>query len=208
LPQYRGAAPINRAIMNGEKETGVTTFFIDKKMDTGRLLFTEATSIAAGENAGQLHDRLMKMGAGLVVKTVAAIAGGDVRPTPQPAIPAAQLKDAPKITKETRRIDWQQTQETIHNQVRGLSPYPAAIAELRHGTGSPATLVKILATKTETTPHGFSPGTIRVEGKDALKVACGNGFIIISELQPAGKQAMTATQFLAGFRRPEEYRFQ
>ncbi|MDR0693952.1 MAG: methionyl-tRNA formyltransferase [Prevotellaceae bacterium] len=207
LPQYRGAAPINRALMNGEKETGVTTFFIDKKMDTGQIIFSEATAIAAGENAGQLHDRLMHMGAGLVVKTVEAIAGGYARPTPQPPVPAAQLKDAPKITKETRTIDWQQPPEIIHNRVRGLSPRPAAISALRHSSGAPETLMKIIATEAETALHALAPGALCVEGKNTLKVACRNGFIRITELQPAGKQAMTAAQFLAGFRHPEEYKF-
>jgi methionyl-tRNA formyltransferase len=207
LPQYRGAAPVNRALMNGEKETGVTTFFIDKKMDAGQIIFNEATAIAANENAGQLHDRLMHMGASLVVKTVDAIAGGYARPTPQPPVPAALLKDAPKITKETRIIDWQQLPETIHNHVRGLSPQPAALAELRHSTGAPAILVKIIAAEAETAPHTLAPGALCVERKDVLKVACRNGFLRITELQPAGKQAMAAAQFLAGFRHPEEYRF-
>ncbi|MDR0581474.1 MAG: methionyl-tRNA formyltransferase [Prevotellaceae bacterium] len=207
LPQYRGAAPINRALMNGEKETGVTTFFIDKKMDTGQIIFSEATAITANENAGQLHDRLMHMGAALVVKTVDAIAGGGVRPVPQSPVPAALLKDAPKITKETRTIDWQQSPEAIRNQVRGLSPHPAALSELRHRAGAPVVLVKIIAAEAETTLHSFTPGTLCVERKNTLKVACRNGFIIITELQPAGKQAMTAAQFLAGFRHPEEYGF-
>ena len=208
LPQYRGAAPVNRVLMNGEKETGVTTFFIDKKMDAGQIIFSEATAIAPHENAGQLHDRLMHMGAALVVKTVEAIAGGDIRPTPQPPVPPALLKDAPKITKETRMIDWQQSPEIIRNQVRGLSPYPAALSELRHFTGAPATLVKIIAAEAETASHSLAPGTLCIERKNILKVACRNGFIIITRLQPAGKQAMTAVQFLAGFRRPEEYRWQ
>jgi methionyl-tRNA formyltransferase len=199
LPQYRGAAPINRVLMNGEKETGVTTFFIDKKMDTGQIIFSEATAIAPDENAGQLHDRLMHMGAALVVKTVDAIAGGYAPSTPQPPVAAALLKDAPKITKETRLIDWQQSPEIIHNQVRGLSPYPAAITELPHHSGA-SILVKIIAAKAETTPHTLPPGTLCIEGKNTLKVACRNGFLHITELQPAGKQAMTAAQFLAGFR--------
>ena len=198
LPQYRGAAPINRVLMNGEKETGVTTFFIDKKMDAGQIIFSEATAIAPGENAGQLHNRLMQMGAALVVKTVNAIAGGYAPSTPQPSVAAALLKDAPKITKETRIIDWQQSPETIHNQVRGLSPYPAAITELQHPSGKPAILVKIIAAKMETTPHALPPGSLCIEGKNTLKVACRNGFIHITELQPAGRQAMTAAQFLAG----------
>jgi methionyl-tRNA formyltransferase len=207
LPQYRGAAPINRALMNGEKETGVTTFFIDRKMDTGRLIFSESTAIAPDDNAGQLHDRLMAMGAALVVKTVDAIAGGYARPVPQPSVPDALLKEAPKITGETRAVDWQQSPETIRNQVRGLSPYPAAVSELRHRDGATAVPVKIIAAKAETVPHTLAPGMLRVEGKNTLKVACRNGFIIITELQPAGRHAMTAAQFLAGFRHPEQYKF-
>ncbi|MDR3350875.1 MAG: methionyl-tRNA formyltransferase [Prevotellaceae bacterium] len=206
LPQYRGAAPINRALMNGEKETGVTTFFINKEMDAGHIIYSEATPIAGDENAGQLHDRLMQMGAALVVKTVDAIAGGYASPLPQPPAPGIPLKEAPKITAETRTIRWNQPPETICNHVRGLSPRPAAVSELRHITGAPATPVKILAAKPETTAHSLPPGTLRIEN-NTLKVACLNGFLQITELQPAGKQPMTAARFLAGFRHPGEYRF-
>ncbi len=205
LPQYRGAAPINRAIMNGETETGVTTFFLDKQMDTGNIIFQKNTTIGVNENVGSLYERLMKVGSALVVQTIDAIADGTAQATPQLAIPKAQLHDAPKITKETRRIDWLQAPAVIHNQVRGLSPYPAATAELHNTTNSLVTPLKILETRPEQSIHLLPAGSIIIEGKDMLKVACRNGFIRILQLQPAGKQAMTAAAFIAGFRDPEHY---
>jgi methionyl-tRNA formyltransferase len=205
LPQYRGAAPINRAIMNGEKTTGVTTFFIDRQMDTGRLLFSEATAIGDDENAGQLHDRLTVLGARLVLKTVDALAEGSVQAVAQPVVPGERLHEAPKITKETRRIDWQQSAETIYNQIRGLAPAPAATAELRHCDTLHAIPLKILAARYETVPHRLLPGTLVVENKHTLKVACRDGWVVISRLQPAGKQAMSDREFLAGFREAEKY---
>ncbi|MDR3134408.1 MAG: methionyl-tRNA formyltransferase [Prevotellaceae bacterium] len=206
LPQYRGAAPINRALMNGERQTGVTTFFIDKKMDTGQIIFREATDISADENAGQLHDRLMQMGAALVVKTIEAIAGGEVHPVSQSAVLKDRVKDAPKITKETRIIQWQQSPKTIYDQIRGLSPRPAAISELWHASGTPFALVKIISAKMEIATHSLNPGTLHIEG-NVLRVACNNGFILITELQLAGKKAMSAAQFIAGFRHLGHYRF-
>ncbi|MDR0668156.1 MAG: methionyl-tRNA formyltransferase [Prevotellaceae bacterium] len=206
LPHYRGAAPINRAIMNGEKETGVTTFFIDRNMDTGRLIFSEATAIADDENAGQLHDRLMTMGAQLVLRTVDAIANRTVQPLPQPDLPEADRKTAPKITGETRRIDWHNPVETIYNRIRGLAPSPAATAELQHRETGAATPLKILAASREQAAHNLAPGTLCTDGQRSLKVACGDGWIAIARLQPAGKQAMDVREWLAGFRRPEQYR--
>jgi methionyl-tRNA formyltransferase len=205
LPQYRGAAPINRAIMNGEKETGVTTFFIDRTMDTGRLIFSEPATIADDENAGQLHDRLMALGAQVVLRTVKAIADGTVRATPQ-AIPEGELKVAPKITKETRQIDWRRPAKAVYNQIRGLAPAPGATAGLQDMKTATTTAVKILAATCDDTPHSLPPGTVRMDGRRGLKVACGDGFIALARLQPAGRQPMSAADFLAGFRHPEQYR--
>ncbi|MDR2362222.1 MAG: methionyl-tRNA formyltransferase [Prevotellaceae bacterium] len=207
LPQYRGAAPINHAIMNGEKQTGVTTFFIDKNMDTGRLIFSEPTAIADDENAGQLHDRLMEMGVRLVLRTVDAITRGTVDTIPQPRIPEGKLKTAPKITKETRQINWRHPAEAIHNRIRGLSPAPAATTSLLHRETKTLTLVKIITATCDNTPHNLSPGTLRTDGKRFLKIAGGHGSIAITRLQPAGKQAMNIAEWLAGFRHPEHYLF-
>ncbi|MDR0730006.1 MAG: methionyl-tRNA formyltransferase [Prevotellaceae bacterium] len=207
LPQYRGAAPINRAIMNGEKQTGVTTFFIDKNMDTGCLIFSESTAIADDENAGQLHDRLMEMGMRLVLRTVDAIADGTVHAVPQPLIPEGERKEAPKITKETRQIDWHQPAEAVYNRIRGLSPSPAATASLLHRETETVTPIKILAATCDNMLHDHQPGTLCTDGKRFLKVACGRGFIAITHLQPAGKQVMNITEWLAGFRRPEHCLF-
>jgi len=205
LPQYRGAAPINRAIMNGEKQTGVTTFFIDKQMDTGAIIFNESIAIADDENAGQLHDKLMTIGANLVVKTVEAIANGAAQAVPQSISPNVQIYEAPKITKETRQIDWRNTTEIIYNQVRGLAPYPAATADLQNRETSAISSIKILAATTEKVLHNLPLGTLVIEKKTILKVACANGFIVITRLQPSGKQAMNVKEFLAGFREAEKY---
>ena len=205
LPQYRGAAPINRAIMNGEKETGVTTFFIDKQMDTGSIIFHESTPIADDENAGQLHDRLKTIGAKLVLKTIDAIEKGTAQSVPQKILPNVLLQEAPKITKETRQIDWRNTAETIYNQVRGLAPYPAATADLQNSETGAITSLKILAVQMEKDLHNLPLGTLFVENKTVLKVACADGFIVITKLQPAGKQAMSAKEFLVGFREAEKY---
>jgi len=205
LPQYRGAAPINRAIMNGEKETGVTTFFIDKQMDTGSIIFHELTPIADDENAGQLHDRLKTIGAKLVLKTIDAIEKGTAQSVPQEILPNVLLQEAPKITKETRQIDWRNRAETIYNQVRGLAPYPAATADLQNSETGAITSLKILAVQMEKDLHNLPLGTLVVEKKTILKVACADGFIVIIKLQPAGKQAMKAKEFLVGFREAEKY---
>ncbi|MDR3181273.1 MAG: methionyl-tRNA formyltransferase, partial [Prevotellaceae bacterium] len=145
LPQYRGAAPINWAIINGETETGVTTFFLDHEIDTGQLIFSERTTIGQGENAGQLHDRLMAMGAPLVCKTLDAIASGTIQTIPQPY--TNNLHPAPKIYKETCRIDWNKNAHEIHNLVRGLSPYPAAFTEMKAKNNN--LLLKIFSTTPE-----------------------------------------------------------
>jgi len=206
LPQYRGAAPINHAIMNGETETGVTTFFLDKHMDTGNIIFQQAITIGVNENVGELYEQLMKTGSKLVLQTIDAIAAGTVQAVPQPDVPNKLLRTAPKITKETRRIDWRRTPDEIHNHVRGLSPYPAATAELYNTTNSLVNLVKILETRLERATHRLPAGAIVLEGKDTLKVACHGGFVHILHLLPAGKQAMTATAFIAGLREPEQWR--
>lgn len=196
LPKYRGAAPINRAIMEGEKETGVTTFFLDDKMDTGAVLFQEEVSIGENENVGSLYDRLMSVGSALTLKTVDAIAGGKINPIPQQELPAPSL--APKITRETMEINWNDSAERIHNQVRGLSPYPASHTSIK--TGETKSDIKIFASEkiSENCSSG-KPGKIHSDGKTFLEVDCGSGKLRITELQMAGKKRLTVRDFLAGW---------
>jgi len=197
LPQYRGAAPVNWAIINGEKSTGITTFFLDENIDTGKIIFSETTTIGPEENAGQLHDRLMYAGAELVCKTLDAIIAGKVQTFPQPQV--SSLKTAPKIHKDTCRINWNNNAQAIHNLVRGLSPYPAAFSELTTKDGHTVP-VKIYATNYTIASHELPNGTIVSDNKTFLKVACSNGFIEIQELQLAGKKRVAVRDFLSGFR--------
>ena len=202
LPQYRGAAPINWAIINGETETGVTTFFLDHEIDTGQLIFTEKTIIGQDENAGRLHDRLMAMGAPLVCKTLDAIASGTIQTTPQ--LHTNDLYHAPKIYKETCRINWNNGAREIHNLVRGLSPYPAAFTEIK-GTNNNS-LLKIFSTTPEIVSHNLQPGAIESDRKTYLKVACRDGYIYILDLQLSGKKRLPVKDFLAGVNKNLELR--
>ena len=197
LPQYRGAAPINWAVINGETSTGLTTFFLDEKIDTGQVILSETTDIGPEENAGQLHDRLMQSGAQLLYKTLDAIAAGNLQTFPQPQ--SALLKPAPKIHKDTCRINWNNTASAIHNLVRGLSPYPTAFSELKTSKGDhfPA---KIYAVRYHLEAHELTTGTIVSDNKSFLHVACTDGFIAIEELQLAGKKRVAIKEFLLGFR--------
>lgn len=203
LPNYRGAAPINWVLINGEKETGVTTFFLDEKIDTGNIIFRETLAIPPDETAGGLQDKLMVAGAHLVVKTIQAIESGNVPSTPQldvPTMGATPLKMAPKIQKEDCRINWNNDVLTVYNFIRGLSPYPGAFTELITADGTPFYL-KIFSVQQEIVPHSLSPGTISSDGKTYLKIAVRNGFILLSELQPAGRKAMDSLTFLKGYGR-------
>ncbi len=209
LPQYRGAAPINRAIMNGETETGLTTFFIEKEIDTGKIIFQERTGIAVDENAGQLHDKLMVMGGQLVKKTVDAIIDGKY-----PHIDQKQLfdeneilKPAPKIFKEDCRIDWTSNIEKIYNHIRGLSPFPAAWTELKHRENESISF-KIYDAGMEHMDHNLKPGSLESDSKKKLKVAVPGGFISIYQLQQAGKKRMLVADFLRGFKGIEGYWFE
>jgi len=200
LPQYRGAAPINHAIINGEKTTGVTTFFLDDKIDTGEILFQERCDIKEDENAGSLHDKLMQLGAGLVVKTADAIFDNSISPFPQ-NVGDEPLKPAPKLNRETGRIDWSKSRGDIFNQIRGLSPYPAAYTDMIF---QDKTLpVKIYESQFADFPDLKPIGTIVKESKHSFLVACSDGYLRITELQPAGKRRMKANEFLAGIREPE-----
>jgi methionyl-tRNA formyltransferase len=200
LPDYRGAAPINHAIMNGETKTGVTTFFIDKHMDTGNILFKTEVPIGKTENAGQLHDKLMKEGATLVVKTAIAIESGDYEVVKQSELmqEQQQYKTAPKITKDDCRIQWNNPSESIYNFIRGLSPYPGAWS-LMHIEGGKTVLIKIYAATYEITDHQHKPGEIIIQN-GVLYVATKDGYIIVEKIQSAGKKILPVTEFMKGFR--------
>lgn len=194
LPNYRGAAPINWAIINGETKTGVSTFFIDDKIDTGDMILQEETAIASDENAGSLHNKLMDLGNGLVLKTVNLIAKGDVKTMPQKE--TAHIKTAYKLDKDNCKIDWTNSLNHIYNQIRGLSPYPAAWCTLVNGNDSLD--VKIYKAEKEETHHTFETGTI-ISTKKELKVAASNGYIIIKDMKLPGKRTMDIKSLLNGY---------
>lgn len=196
LPQYRGAAPINHAIINGETSTGVTTFLIDKEIDTGMILLSRETEIAPDDDAGSLHDRLMKMGAALVVETVAGISDRSLTPVPQKFYTDDILKPAPKILPADTIIDWKKPAVKVHNLVRGLSPHPGATTMLRKGDN--LIRLKVLATAMVNDIPG-QPAAISIKDKLRFMVYCGDGTIEILSLLPEGRKLMTASDFLRGF---------
>lgn len=204
LPQYRGAAPINHAVINGEKESGVTTFFLKHEIDTGDIIFAEKVNIDENETAGELHDKLMLIGAQLIVKTANAIVADNCLSVPQDSIPVEELKPAPKIFKETCKINWSWSGQKIHNHVRGLSPYPTAWAELVQ-EGKESISVKIFRTEITGLPSGDHPGTMETDGKTYLHVNTGHGKIAILEWQMAGKKRLHMEEFLRGFTHLTEY---
>ena len=198
LPRYRGAAPINWAVINGDKETGVTTFFLKHEIDTGDIISQEAITIGDDECAGSVHDRLMQLGARLTLNTVDDIVAGTVTPLPQDAIAGREVSAAPKIFKDTCRIDWSAKATDVHNLVRGLSPYPAAWTTLTDDEKDGATDVKIIRTAVSRRDGtNCEPGRIVTDGR-TLTVDCGDGSVEILELQPAGKKCMTAAEWLRG----------
>jgi methionyl-tRNA formyltransferase len=199
LPDYRGAAPINHAIINGETVTGVTTFFIDEKIDTGKILLREEVPIFPFENAGDLHDRLMKYGTRLVIKTIADIAEDNINPLPQGQLAAGQtLKQAPKIHSADCIIDWNNDAVKIHNLIRGLAPLPCAKSFFKNNSSNLS--FKIFESHPEFEKHTFKPGQMISDGKHFIKVACRDGFINIVNLQLEGKTRMNTAEFLKGFR--------
>jgi len=200
LPDYRGAAPINHAIINGETVTGVTTFFIDEKIDTGNILLNEDVHISPFENAGDLHDRLMKHGARLVIRTLSDIAENKTNPLPQAHFikPGESLKPAPKIHPKDCIIEWNNNAVKIHNFIRGLSPYPGAKSFFKNDSSTFS--FKVFESLPEIETHTFKPGEIFSDGKHFLRVACRDGFISISSLQLEGKKRMNTVEFLRGFR--------
>ena len=197
LPQYRGAAPINWAIINGDKETGVTTFFLKHEIDTGDIIYRESIPILPTDNAGTMHDKLMALGADLTVKTLQDILNNSVKPIPQDSIPANELRPAPKIFKETCRIDWNQPTARVNDFIRGLSPYPAAWTILHTQDGTDVDF-KIYAAEPVPDAPIQKPGTIICDGRKSLLVSTADGALRLQEVQIAGKKRMEVCAFLCG----------
>ncbi|MCX6237913.1 MAG: methionyl-tRNA formyltransferase [Bacteroidia bacterium] len=198
LPNYRGAAPLNWAIINGDQETGVTTFLLKQTIDTGNILFQAKVKIGPEETIGELHDALMVIGAKLVLKTVDSLADGAIIPLPQNIMPIDPDRlHAPKISRESCMIDWGNPGINIYNLIRGLSPYPAAWTTF-HGSGA-QTGIKIFKASIEQVSHQCKPGEILSDNKKFLKIACADGFLHILDLQLAGKNRMGIAEFLRGF---------
>jgi len=214
LPQYRGAAPINWVIINGEKETGVTTFKLQHEIDTGNILLQEKIAIGDNETAGELHDRMKDIGAELLVRTVEGISNGTLQEVPQENVQQSTLNDqfssedthsplttghsplkhAPKITTQTCQIDWRKSTDEIHNLIRGLSPYPAAFTELGDKT------LKVFRSEKEHAPPTSRPGRWETDRKTFLKFACSDGYIHVKDVQLEGKKRMDVEDFLRGYR--------
>lgn len=195
LPQYRGAAPINHAVINGETESGATTFLLQHDIDTGHILLQQRVDIGADDTAGDLHDKLMETGARLLVETVDALAGGGIRPVPQEQLlQSGPLKHAPKIFKDDCLIDWDNSVTAVYNKIRGLSPYPTAFTYLNGKT------LKISKATPEHAAPSHQPGEWVTDEKSWLKFACRDGYIRVDELQLEGKQRNLTEPFLRGYR--------
>jgi len=206
LPQYRGAAPINWAVINGERETGVTTFKLQQEIDTGHILLQEGFPIGEDDSAGDVHDYMKEIGAKLLVKTVEGLVAGTIAEKPQPGVGSGKsgvgsseagaiaLKHAPKIFTETAKIDWHGTAFDIHNLIRGLSPFPGAFTYLQDK------VLKIYRSKKEIAPPTIPLGTADTNGKTYLKFACTDGYIHVLDIQLEGKKRMTIEEFLRGYR--------
>ncbi|MFN8310094.1 MAG: methionyl-tRNA formyltransferase [Chitinophagales bacterium] len=192
LPQYRGAAPINWAIMNGEKETGVSTFLLQHEIDTGKIIFSEKIPIRDDENVGELYAELMQLGKEVLLKTVNAIANGNFPQTPQDHI--RDIKHAPKIFKETCSINWNESTAQCYNKVRGLSPYPAAFTKFQDKT------LKIFAAQKEYPASNISPGEWQTDGSTYLKFFTADGALNLTDVQLEGKKRMPVNQFLRGWK--------
>lgn len=200
LPQYRGAAPVNWAIINGDKETGVTTFFLKHEIDTGDVIYQDVVAIDDNDNAGTLHDKLMVQGGDTVVRTVEAIVRGEVSAVAQTAMydNECDLHPAPKIFRDTCRIDWSKNLSELYNFVRGMSPYPAAWCELVDNDGN-VTALKIYEVAKEYCDYGKQPGTLLSDGKTYIKAVVEGGCLSLLEVQLAGKKRMPTADLLRGF---------
>jgi methionyl-tRNA formyltransferase len=198
LPKYRGAAPINWAVMNGDTETGVTTFFLKHEIDTGDVIQQEKIGISRTDNVGVIHDKLMMLGAKMVIETVDAILDGSVSPIPQDELcnQGIEATPAPKIFKETCKIDWSRPSEDIYNHIRGLSPYPAAWTDISNGSEEYS--IKIFETSEALVNKKLAPGHLEFDSKH-LYVGCGDGAIEILSMQLSGKKRMAPSDFMRGF---------
>ena len=204
LPQYRGAAPINWAVINGDTETGITTFFLKHEIDTGEIIDQVRVPIADTDNVEVVYERLMRLGGDLVLKTVDAILEGSVKTIPQEELSqVGELRPAPKIFKETCRIDWTIGVKRIYDFVRGLSPYPAAWTEL-YQEGTDPVMLKIFETEKLFCEHSLAPGTIVTDCKTYFKIASSDGYVNVLSLQLAGKKRMEINDFLRGYRHTEK----
>ena len=208
LPQYRGAAPINWAIINGEKETGVTTFKLKHEIDTGDILLQESFPIEENDTAGEVHDKMKEIGARLLVKTIKGLADGTLKESPQTTVQSPQiegpltvdrglstdLKHAPKIFTETCKIDFSKTVEDVHNLIRGLSPFPAAFTDLE------GKKLKVFQSEKEIAAAGLKTGQWETDKKTFLKIACADGYVLLKDIQLEGKKRMLIEDFLRGYR--------
>ena len=207
LPQYRGAAPINWSIIHGDTETGVTAFFLTHEIDTGKIIRQKRLPIADTDDVGIVHDKLMAMGADLVVETVDLILEDKAEAVPQEQFyrEGEELRPAPKIFKETCRIDWQQSTKAVYDFIRGLSPYPAAWTELVAPDGK-CMVLKVYQTEKRLATHTFPVGSIHSDGKSYVDVATADGYIRLLSVQLAGKKRMPIHDFLNGFKQIALYR--
>jgi len=194
LPQYRGAAPINWSIINGEKETGVTTFKLKQEIDTGDILLQEKFPVSDTDNFGDVHDRMKEIGAAVLVKTIRGLAEGSLKEIPQSMVDSGTLKSAPKIFTDHCRIDWTKPVQEIHNLIRGLSPYPGAFTSFQ------GKMLKIYRSSIEYQVPAGEPGAFSSDGKTFLKFACRDGYILVKELQLEGKKKMGTEDFLRGYK--------
>jgi len=208
LPQYRGAAPIHHAIINGEKQTGLTTFLLQKEIDTGNILLQKKLEIGPEETVGELHDRMMVEGAKLLVETIEKLRDGKVTPIDQKKLitPGTILKSAPKIYKNDCRIQWNNDLDSVHNFIRGLSPFPCAFSELKSPKGE-IFHVKIYRASREKSSKHLSPGAILTDGKTYVKVAVVDGFIRLLEWQLADRKRLETEEILRGFHLDENWYF-
>jgi methionyl-tRNA formyltransferase len=192
LPRYRGAAPINWAIINGEKETGVTTFLLKHEIDTGDILLSRKVSISDSDNAGSLHDKLKEAGAELLAETIRQLTEGKILPSPQQI--SGEVRHAPKIFTDTCQINWNSRAADIHNLIRGLSPYPAAFTEMD------GKKLKIFSSSITPAPEKKEPGTMETDGKNYIRFHAADGCLEIPDLQLEGRKRMEVKEFLRGYR--------
>ncbi len=205
LPQYRGAAPIQHVLLNGEKETGVTTFFIDDKIDTGKIILQKKVPVSYEDNAGTLTEKLMRAGAALVVETIEAITRGEVQPVRQEHLAQSLLATAPKIRKEDLEIDWRKSSSGIYNHIRAFSPHPGARTTIYDKNGKPY-LFKIFSARPIREEHAHTVPSFVTDGKTYLNIAVSDGYLSLEEVQLEGRKRMNVRDFLLGTR-PEEFTF-